>query len=102
MSGGQAPPDEFRDEGLCGATELEADRYLFVSFGIYRCGFVVRQDAYPARDAGVSVGVFTERGDVLEDDHIDDAVHRPGHVLVFVRTPVGNELRPDRGSNHYN
>lgn len=100
VSGGQAPPDIFRDEGLCGAAELEADRYLFVPVGIHRCGFVVRQDAHPAGDAGVPVGLLAERGDVLEDDDIDDAVNRPGHIFVFVGTPVGNELRPDHGSNN--
>ena len=100
VSVGEAPRDVLRDEGLCGAAELEADGDLFVSFGLWALGLVVRQDDHHPGDAGVPVGVLAQRRHLLEDDHSDDAVHLQGHLFVRVGAPVENELHPDRVGGH--
>lgn len=47
------------------------------------------------------IGLVAERGDVFEDDHVDDAVHGQGHLFVFVGAPVGNELHHYRARHRY-
>ena len=97
---GQAPGDLFGDEGVCGEAELGADGDLFVPCGVHRCGLVVCQDAHPAGDAGVPVGLCAQRRQVLQDDHLDDTIHDHDHLFVCGRAPVGNELHSDHRRHH--
>ncbi len=46
------------------------------------------------------VGVRAQRCQVLQDDDIDDAVHRQGDLFVPGWTPLGKDLRCHRGSYH--
>ena len=97
---GQAPGDLFRDESVCGEAELGADGDLFVPFGVHRCGLVVCQDAHPARDAGVPVGLCAQRRHMLQDDDVDDAVHDQDHLFVCGGAPVGHRLHSERRGCH--
>ena len=86
---GDAAGDVLRHEGLCGEDQLGAVGDLLLPFWVHRCGHLVCQDAHDVGDAGVPVGVLAPRRDVLEDDHVDDAVHRQGRLFVFVGASGG-------------